>query len=107
MSIREHLRPDEEVYADPAKYYDQLIEINLSELEPHVNGPFTPDLASPISKLAEAVKANDWPAKLEVALIGVCTNSSYEDISRSASIAKQAVDKGLKTKSEFTITPGI
>lgn len=104
--IKEYLRPDDEVYADPAKYYDQLIEINLSELEPYVNGPFTPDLAWPISKFAEAVKANDWPARLEVALIGSCTNSSYEDISRSASLAKQAVDKNLKAKAEFTITPG-
>src|SRR6201986_3167728 len=105
-AIRDHLRPDAEVYADPAKYYDQLIEINLNELEPHVNGPFTPDLAWPISKFAEAVKANDWPSRLEVALIGSCTNSSYEDISRSASLAKQAVDKKLKAKAEFTITPG-
>ena len=104
--IREHLRPDEEIYKEPAKYYDQLIEINLSELEPHVNGPFTPDLAWPISKFADAVKVNNWPQKLEVALIGSCTNSSYEDISRSASLAKQAVDKKLKTRSEFTITPG-
>lgn len=104
--IKEHLRPDPEVYADPAKYYDQLIEINLSELEPYVNGPFTPDLAWPISKFAEAVKANQWPEKLEVALIGSCTNSSYEDISRSASLAQQAIDKNLKTKAEFTITPG-
>src|SRR5687767_6652701 len=104
--IREHLRPDDEVYKDPAKYYDQLIEINLSELEPHVNGPFTPDLAWPISKFADAVKVNNWPQRLEVALIGSCTNSSYEDISRSASLAKQAVDKNLKTRSEFTITPG-
>jgi len=104
--IKEHLRPDPEVYADPAKYYDQLIEINLNELEPYVNGPFTPDLAWPISKFAEAVKANQWPERLEVALIGSCTNSSYEDISRSASLAKQAIDKNLKTKAEFTITPG-
>jgi aconitate hydratase len=104
--VREHLRPDEEVYAKPEKYYDQLIEINLSELEPHVNGPFTPDLATPISKMAEAVKANGWPDAVEVALIGSCTNSSYEDISRSASIAAQAKTKGLKTASEFTITPG-
>ncbi|HEY0355037.1 MAG TPA: aconitase family protein, partial [Flavisolibacter sp.] len=88
--VREHLRPDAEVYAHPEKYYDQLIEINLSELEPHVNGPFTPDLATPISKMAEAVAANGWPDKIEVALIGSCTNSSYEDISRSASIAAQA-----------------
>ena len=104
--VREHLRPDEEVYQDPGKYYDQLIEINLTELEPHVNGPFTPDLAWPISKFADAVKVNNWPARLEVALIGSCTNSSYEDISRSASLAQQAVDKKLKTKAEFTITPG-
>jgi aconitate hydratase len=104
--IREHLRPDAEVYTDPKKYFDQLIEINLNELEPHVNGPFTPDLAWPISKFAEAVRANQWPEKLEVALIGSCTNSSYEDISRSASLAQQAIDKKLKTKSEFTITPG-
>ncbi|HVM89196.1 MAG TPA: aconitate hydratase [Puia sp.] len=104
--IKKYLRPDAEVYADPAKYYDQLIEINLNELEPFVNGPFTPDLAWPISKFAEAVKANNWPEKLEVALIGSCTNSSYEDISRSASLAQQAIDKNLKTKAEFTITPG-
>lgn len=104
--VREHLRPDEEVYASPEKYYDQLIEINLSELEPHVNGPFTPDLATPISKMAEVVAANGWPDKVEVALIGSCTNSSYEDISRSASIAVQAKEKGLKTNSEFTVTPG-
>lgn len=104
--VREHLRPDAEVYADPDKYYDQLIEIDLNELEPHVNGPFTPDLAWPISKFGAAVKENKWPERLEVALIGSCTNSSYEDISRSASIAKQAVSKNLKTRSEFTITPG-
>lgn len=105
-AVKEHLRPDEDVYANPEKYYDQLIEINLDELEPYVNGPFTPDLAWPISKFAEAVKTNNWPEKLEVALIGSCTNSSYEDISRSASLAKQATDKGLKTQAEFTITPG-
>jgi aconitate hydratase len=104
--IKEHLRPDEDVYKSPEKYYDQVIEINLDELEPHVNGPFTPDLAWPISRFAEAVKANNWPEKLEVALIGSCTNSSYEDITRSASIAQQAVDKNLKAKSEFTVTPG-
>jgi aconitate hydratase len=104
--VAEHLRPDADVYADPAKYYDQLIEINLSELEPYVNGPFTPDLATPISEMAAAVKANGWPDAVEVALIGSCTNSSYEDISRSAFIAKNAMDKGLKAKSEFTITPG-
>jgi aconitate hydratase len=104
--IRDSLRPDPEVYANPVNYYDQLIEINLDELEPHVNGPFTPDLAWPISKFAEAVKTNQWPEKLEVALIGSCTNSSYEDISRSASVAKQAIEKNLETLAEFTITPG-
>src|SRR5580698_69384 len=104
--IRKYLRPDPEVYAEPEKYYDQVIEINLEELEPFVNGPFTPDLAWPISKFAAAVVANNWPEKLEVALIGSCTNSSYEDISRSASLARQAINKKLKAKSEFTITPG-
>ncbi|MEO7923022.1 MAG: aconitate hydratase [Chitinophagaceae bacterium] len=104
--IKEHLRPDEEIYADPAKYYDQLLELDLSTLEPYVNGPFTPDLATPISKMAQAVKDNGWPAKLEVALIGSCTNSSYEDISRSASIVEDAMSKGLKANAEFTITPG-
>ena len=105
-AVAAHLRGDDEVYANPEKYFDQVIEINLSELEPHVNGPFTPDLAWPISKFAQAVEDNGWPAKLDVGLIGSCTNSSYEDISRSASLAKQAIDKGLKAKSEFTITPG-
>lgn len=105
-SVKEHLRPDAEVYADPAKYYDQLIEINLDELEPYVNGPFTPDLATPISKMAEVAKENGWPEDVEVALIGSCTNSSYEDISRAASIAEDAMAKGLKAKSEYTITPG-
>jgi aconitate hydratase len=102
----EYLTGDAEVYANPEKYFDQVIEINLSELEPHINGPFTPDLATPISKMAEAVKENGWPEKLEVGLIGSCTNSSYEDISRAASLAKQAVAKNLKVKSEYTITPG-
>jgi len=104
--VREHLRPDDEVYANPEAFYDQVIEINLDELEPHVNGPFTPDLAWPISRFAEAVLANNWPQKLEVALIGSCTNSSYEDISRSASVAQQAKTKNLKSKAELTITPG-
>ena len=104
--IKEHLRPDEDVYANPEQYYDQVIEINLDELEPHVNGPFTPDLAWPISKFAAAVKEHNWPERLEVALIGSCTNSSYEDISRSASLAKQAADKHLQAQAEFTITPG-
>jgi aconitate hydratase len=105
-TIKAHLTGDEEVYSNPEKYFDQVIEINLSELEPHVNGPFTPDLAWPISKFAAAVKENGWPSKLEVGLIGSCTNSSYEDISRAASLAQQAVDKKLKAKSEYTITPG-
>ncbi|XZF14378.1 aconitate hydratase [Chitinophagaceae bacterium MMS25-I14] len=104
--IREHLRPDAEVYSNPDGYYDQLIEINLDELEPYVNGPFTPDLATPISQMAEAVKQHGWPDEVEVALIGSCTNSSYEDISRAAFIANNAMEKGLKAKSEYTITPG-
>ncbi len=104
--VKEHLTGDEEVYANPEKYFDQVIEIDLSTLEPHVNGPFTPDMAWPISKFAAAVKENGWPQTLEVGLIGSCTNSSYEDISRAASLAKQAVDKNLVAKAEFTITPG-
>jgi aconitate hydratase len=104
--IAEHLTGDAEAYANPEKYFDQVIEINLSELEPYVNGPFTPDLAWPLSKFAAAIKENNWPAELEVGLIGSCTNSSYEDITRAASVAQQAVDKNLKTKAEFTITPG-
>ncbi|MBK9733954.1 MAG: aconitate hydratase [Saprospiraceae bacterium] len=106
--IAEHLRGDYECYADPNKYFDQVIEINLSELEPYINGPFTPDLATPISKMKEVLKdkGKDWPVEVKVGLIGSCTNSSYEDISRAASLAQQAVDKNLKTKSQFTITPG-
>ncbi|WP_276496503.1 aconitate hydratase [Pontibacter litorisediminis] len=104
--VAQHLRADDEVYADPAAFYDQLIEIDLSTLEPHVNGPFTPDAAWPISQFAAVVKEHGWPAKLEVGLIGSCTNSSYEDITRSASIASQAIEKNLEAKSEFTITPG-
>jgi len=104
--VKEHLTGDPEVYKNPEKYFDEVIEIDLSTLEPHVNGPFTPDRAIPISKFADEVRANGWPQVLEVGLIGSCTNSSYEDISRSASIAKQAVDKKLKAKAEFTITPG-
>jgi len=105
-SIAPYLNGDAEVYASPEKYFDQVIEINLSELEPHLNGPFTPDLATPLSKMKEAVAANGWPAKIEVGLIGSCTNSSYEDISRSVSLARQVKEKGLTLKSEFTITPG-
>jgi aconitate hydratase len=104
--VKAHLTGDDEVYANPALYFDEVIEIDLSTLEPHINGPFTPDLAWPISKFAAAVKENGWPEKLEVGLIGSCTNSSYEDISRAASLAQQAVDKHLTAKSEFTITPG-
>lgn len=100
------LTADNEVIKNPGKYYDQVIELNLNELEPHLNGPFTPDKAWPISKMKEAIKQNGYPEKISVALIGSCTNSSYEDIDRAASIAKQAIDKGLKTKSQFTITPG-
>ncbi len=104
--VGEHLTGDPDVYENPESYFDQVIEINLSELEPHINGPFSPDLAWPLSKFAQAVEENGYPADLEVGLIGSCTNSSYEDISRAASIAKQALEKNLKAKSEFTITPG-
>ena len=104
--VKNHLTGDDEVYANPQNYFDQVIEIDLSALEPHINGPFTPDMAWPISKFAAAVRENGWPQKLEVGLIGSCTNSSYEDITRAASVAQQAVDKHLKAKSEFTITPG-
>lgn len=100
------LTGDAEVYANPEKYFDQVIEIDLSTLEPHVNGPFTPDLAWPLSKFAQAVKDNNYPAKLEVGLIGSCTNSSYEDLQRAASLARQAVALNLKAQAEFTITPG-
>ncbi len=104
--VREHLTADAECYANPELYFDQVIELNLSELEPHINGPFTPDLATPISKMKEVAAAHGWPTNIEVGLIGSCTNSSYEDISRAASLAKQVADKNLKTKAEFTITPG-
>ena len=101
-----YLTGDPEVYKNPHEYYDQVIEIDLSELEPHINGPFTPDLATPVSQFAKAVKENGWPEKLEVGLIGSCTNSSYEDLTRASSIAQQAVKKNLELKSEFTVTPG-
>ncbi len=104
--IKEHLTADPEVYANPENYFDQVIEIDLDTLEPHLNGPFTPDLATPISKMKEMAEKNGWPTKVEVGLIGSCTNSSYEDISRAASLAKQVAEKGLKTKAQFTITPG-
>lgn len=104
--IREHLTGDKEVYANPKQYFDEVIEINLSELEPHLNGPFTPDLATPISKMKEVADKNGWPEKVEVGLIGSCTNSSYEDLSRAVSLAKQVSEKNLKAKSEFLINPG-
>ena len=104
--IAEHLTGDAEVYADPETYFDQLIEINLSDLEPHVNGPFTPDRGTPISELKAEANKNGWPLKIEWGLIGSCTNSSYEDMSRAASIAAQAIEKGLTPKAEFGINPG-
>ncbi len=104
--LTDELAADKEVYENPGKFYDQVVEINLDELEPHLNGPFTPDKAWPVSKMKEALKENNYPDTIKVALIGSCTNSSYEDIDRSASIARQALEKGLKTKSQFTITPG-
>ena len=104
--IREHLTADSEVYANPETYFDQVIEIDLNTLEPHLNGPFTPDLATPISKMKEMAEKNGWPTKIEVGLIGSCTNSSYEDISRAASLARQVATKGLKAKAEYTVTPG-
>ena len=104
--IKEHLTADPEVYENPEKYFDELIEINLDELTPHLNGPFTPDLATPVSEMSEVAKKNEWPIKVEWGLIGSCTNSSYEDLSRAASIAKQAVEKNLVTKAEFGINPG-
>jgi aconitate hydratase len=104
--IAEHLTGDPEVYAQPETYFDEVIEIDLSTLEPHINGPFSPDKAWPLSQFAQAVKENGYPEKLEVGLIGSCTNSSYEDITRAASVARQAREKQLKAASEFTITPG-
>ena len=104
--MADNLRSDAQVYNNPEQYYDKLIEIDLSKLEPHLNGPFTPDLATPIAKMKTAAEKNGWPTKVDVGLIGSCTNSSYEDISRAASIASQAVKKGLTTKAKFTITPG-
>lgn len=105
-AVKDYLTADPEVYQNPELYFDQIIEINLSDLEPHLNGPFTPDLATPISKMKEEAIKNNWPLDIEVGLIGSCTNSSYEDISRAASLAKQVADKNLKTKAEFMITPG-
>ena len=104
--LKDYLTGDAEVYANPEKYFSRVIEINLSELEPYINGPFTPDKATPLSEMKEAVKKNGWPKKIEVGLIGSCTNSSYEDLSRAASIAENALANGLNAKSEFIITPG-
>ena len=104
--MKAYLRSDDEVYANPSAFYDQLIEINLSELEPRLNGPFTPDLMTPVSKMKDTAAANGWPLDVEWGLIGSCTNSSYEDLSRAASIAQQAIDKGLETKASFGINPG-
>ena len=104
--VREHLTADSEVYANPELYFDQVIELDLNTLRPHINGPFTPDLATPVSEMSKVAKANEWPLQVEWGLIGSCTNSSYEDLARAASIAKQAVDKKLTTKAEFGINPG-
>lgn len=104
--ICEYLTGDDEVYANPEKYFDQVIEIDLTALRPHLNGPFTPDLATPVGQLGEKAKKNEWPLKVDWGLIGSCTNSSYEDLTRAASIAQQAIDKKLKPKSDFGINPG-
>mgnify|MGYP001223137189 FL=1 len=104
--IKDYLTADSEVYDSPENYFDQVIEINLSELKPHLNGPFTPDLATPVSEIGDKAKENDWPLKVDWGLIGSCTNSSYEDLTRAASIAKQAIEKNLITKSDFGINPG-
>ncbi|MBE0666962.1 MAG: aconitate hydratase, partial [Bacteroidales bacterium] len=106
QGVKEHLTADPEAYANPEKYFDQVIEINLSELEPYINGPFTPDLATPLSEMKKVAVQNGWPLKIDVGLIGSCTNSSYEDISRAASVAADALKKNLAARSQFTITPG-
>jgi aconitate hydratase len=105
-TIKTYLNADKECYEEPEKYFDQVIEIDLDTLEPYLNGPFTPDRATPISKLKEEAIKEGWPLDVKVGLIGSCTNSSYEDISRAASLAKQVKEKGLKSKAQFTITPG-
>ncbi len=104
--VRDYLTADPEVYQNPEKYFDQVIEIDLDTLKPHLNGPFTPDLATPVGEVGEKAAANDWPLKVEWGLIGSCTNSSYEDLTRAASIAKQAIAKGIKPKADFGINPG-
>ncbi|MEM9821047.1 MAG: aconitate hydratase [Bacteroidota bacterium] len=107
LAVKDYLVADQECYEEPEKYFDQLIEINLSELQPKLNGPFTPDLSTSIGgEMTERANKNDWPLEVEWGLIGSCTNSSYEDLSRAASVAKQAIDKGLKTKADFGINPG-
>ena len=105
-AVKQHLTADSEVYENPEKYFDQVIEIDLDTLSPHLNGPFTPDLATPVAEMSKVAKENEWPLQVEWGLIGSCTNSSYEDLSRAASIAKQAVEKNLVTKAEFGINPG-
>lgn len=105
-AVAEHLTGDAEVYADPEKYFDQVIEINLDELTPHLNGPFTPDLATPVAEMKGAAAKNGWPTDIEWALIGSCTNSSYEDLTRAASIVKDAKDKGVEAKAKLGINPG-
>ena len=106
IEVKEHLTGDAEVYTNPEQYFDQVIEINLSELTPHLNGPFTPDLATPVAEMKEKAIANDWPIDVEWALIGSCTNSSYEDLTRAASIVEDAVNKGIKPKAILGINPG-
>ncbi len=106
LTVKQHLTGDAEVYQNPQKYFDEIIEINLSELEPYINGPFTPDLAVPVSEFAKVAKEKGYPEKLEAGLIGSCTNSSYEDLTRAASIARQAIAKNIKVNTEFVITPG-
>ena len=105
-AVKEHLTADAEVYANPEQYFDEVIELDLDTLKPHINGPFTPDLATQVSDMSKVAKENDWPLQVEWGLIGSCTNSSYEDLDRAASIARQAVDKKLVTKAEFGINPG-
>src|SRR5690606_22114430 len=101
-----HLRADDEVLADPGRFFDQVIEIDLSTLEPHINGPHTPDLARPVSRVGADAKVNGWPLQISAALVGSCTNSSYEDITRAASILRDAAAKGLTVKAPLLITPG-
>jgi aconitate hydratase len=106
LQVKEHLEADREVYEDPEKYYDRYIEINLSELEPYINGPFSPDIGTPISKMKDELRKNSWPEKISAGLIGSCTNSSYEDISRAASVVKDAISKNIEPGSEFLLNPG-